>query len=148
MSELLSIFNFAFVILLYVFLFFVLIVVSRQLKPTDMENLEKNNFESKYYFKFTSPKEKAGKAVKITEEITIGRAIGCTITLDNDNYASSIHARVSADFLTKTPTIIIEDLGSTNGTVVNSKQIKNPTKLKLGDVVKIGDNSLKLVKKK
>jgi uncharacterized protein YpmS len=148
-SEILSILNFGFILLLYLFLFFVLIVVFKQLKPTEIELVENNkNLQSKYFFKFTAPEEKKNKAIRLTDEMTIGRAAGCSITLHNDNFASSIHARVSCEFIGKNPNILIEDLVSTNGTKVNNKNIHSPTKIKLGDIVQIGDNKLKLVKKK
>ena len=34
--------------------------------------------------------------------------------------------------------LIIEDLGSTNGTFVNDEQVKQPRTLSVGDVVRVG----------
>jgi pSer/pThr/pTyr-binding forkhead associated (FHA) protein len=33
----------------------------------------------------------------------------------------------------------IEDIGSTNGTIVNGKRIEHPVKLRKGDKVKVGE---------
>lgn len=150
MGDILSIFNFGFLGLIYLFLFFVLIVVVRELKPLKIEYTANKNPSSNklYYFKFIKPAIKSGVIIRLNEEMTIGRAAGCTITLENDNFASSIHARVSMDNANKNTTIFVEDLGSTNGTKVNGKKISKPTKINLGDIIQIGDNQLKLVKKK
>jgi len=79
------------------------------------------------------PKERKGRVFDLGEEQTLGRAAGCQITLD-DTYASQLHARV----FVKDGTWFVEDLGSTNGTYVNSKRVSTPLALKRGDRVKIG----------
>jgi len=71
--------------------------------------------------------------------VVIGRAQSCTLVLDDD-YASSRHARIYPDG----DRWMVEDLGSTNGTVVGSQQITAPTPLAVGSQVRIGRTTLEL----
>jgi hypothetical protein len=79
------------------------------------------------------PKDRKGHAYALDEEQTVGRAAGCQITLD-DTYVSQLHARVFA----KDGQWFVEDLGSTNGTYLNTKRVSAPLAIKRGDQVKIG----------
>ncbi|QDT65431.1 SpoIIE family protein phosphatase [Calycomorphotria hydatis] len=67
------------------------------------------------------------------DEMVIGRHPECQIHLDS-NMVSRRHARV----LVGTESIVIEDMGSGNGTFVNGKKIEEPTPLNNGDRVKLG----------
>lgn len=67
---------------------------------------------------------------------TIGRASDNTITLD-DTAVSSHHAKIVTLFHTS----YIEDLDSTNGTLVNGKSVQKRT-LHSGDVVSLGNHQL------
>jgi pSer/pThr/pTyr-binding forkhead associated (FHA) protein len=53
----------------------------------------------------------------------------------DDPFASSAHARVypRGDFM------YLEDMGSTNGTYLNGRQIRTPERLKVADLIRIGD---------
>jgi len=79
------------------------------------------------------PKDRKGRAFELQEEQTVGRAAGCQISLD-DTYVSQLHARV----FQKDGSWFVEDLGSTNGTYVNSKRVSSPLAVKRGDQIKIG----------
>ncbi len=79
------------------------------------------------------PSHLAGRQFNIMGETTIGRAAGCQISLD-DTYMSQLHARIS-------PTgsgLLIEDLGSTNGTYVNRQKVTAPVIGESGDRVQLG----------
>jgi pSer/pThr/pTyr-binding forkhead associated (FHA) protein len=69
----------------------------------------------------------------------VGRAAGCQITLDDD-YASQLHARI----FRRDGTLYIEDLGSTNGTYLNTRKVSAPMALKRGDRLKIGATVMEL----
>jgi hypothetical protein len=79
------------------------------------------------------PKDRKGRAYELKDEQTVGRAAGCQITLD-DTYVSQLHARIFA----KDGTWFVEDLGSTNGTYLNTKRVSTPLAVKRGDQIKIG----------
>jgi hypothetical protein len=81
-------------------------------------------------------------AYPLGNELTIGRAPGCSVPLTSDNFVSQVHARV---FL-KGDEYWLEDLGSTNGTLVNGRKITGPAPLRLGDRVQVGRSVLELQK--
>lgn len=74
-----------------------------------------------------------------TEETTIGRKTDNTIHIDN-LAVSSFHARV----LKIGNKVILEDLGSTNGTLVNNHAVSKHV-LKHGDVITVGKHTLTFV---
>jgi hypothetical protein len=65
---------------------------------------------------------------------TLGRSASSDIEVD-DPFASSAHARIFArgDFM------YIEDMGSTNGTYLNGRQLRSSEQLKMADKIRIGD---------
>lgn len=84
----------------------------------------------------------AGTSISLADApITLGRAASNTVVL-NDEFVSSHHARVYHD-----PTSnawAIEDLHSTNGTVVNQQRISAPTILAARVPVRIGATTFEL----
>lgn len=79
------------------------------------------------------PRDHKGARYAIGEEATMGRAAGCSITVD-DTYASQLHARL----FQRDGALHVEDLGSTNGTYVNGRKVEAPMPVKPGDRVKVG----------
>lgn len=82
-----------------------------------------------------------GKSFDVSEELVVGRAEKCHIVLD-DTYVSQMHARI----FSKGEALMIEDLGSTNGTYLNRRRITSPSELQRGDHVKIGKTVMELRK--
>src|SRR5215212_12236088 len=76
-----------------------------------------------------------GTTFDVGEGATFGRSNGADIRVD-DPFASSAHARIFSrgDFL------YVEDMGSTNGTYLNGRQLRTAERLKVGDLVRIGDS--------
>ena len=85
------------------------------------------------------PPELKGRSFPLTDEVTLGRAAGCQVTLD-DTYASQLHARV----FQRDGTVYVEDLGSTNGTYLNRRKVTGPMVLQRGDKLQIGNTVLEL----
>jgi hypothetical protein len=75
-----------------------------------------------------------GERMDVGEGITLGRSPTADLQID-DPFASSAHARIfpRADFM------YIEDMGSTNGTFLNGRQLHKPEQLKVADSIRIGD---------
>jgi hypothetical protein len=76
-----------------------------------------------------------GTAFDISHGATLGRSDGADIHVE-DRFASSSHARIfpRGDFM------YIEDMGSTNGTYLNGRQLDGSERLRASDVVRIGDS--------
>ncbi len=79
------------------------------------------------------PEDARGTAFELPDEVTVGRAAGCGVRVE-DSYTSSLHARI----FRRDGTLWIEDLGSTNGTWVNAQRVVDPVKLGRGDLVQVG----------
>jgi FHA domain len=75
-----------------------------------------------------------GERVDVGDGITMGRSPTADIQID-DPFASSAHARI---FL-RGEFMYIEDMGSTNGTFLNGRQLRKPEQLKVADSIRIGD---------
>ncbi|MDC0709572.1 FHA domain-containing protein [Stigmatella sp. ncwal1] len=75
----------------------------------------------------------------VREEITIGRQEGNTIRLTERN-VSRRHARL----LRQNGHVVVEDLGSSNGTRINGERISGQSAIKDGDLLQIGDYDLAL----
>jgi pSer/pThr/pTyr-binding forkhead associated (FHA) protein len=71
--------------------------------------------------------------------ITIGRADDSTIVI-NDDYVSSHHARL----VPNGAKWLLEDLGSTNGTVLDSSKVTAPTEVHTGSQIRIGRTVLEV----
>ena len=80
------------------------------------------------------PEDQAGRTYDIGDEVTVGRAPGCGVPIDYDSYASNLHARL----FRLDGNLWAEDLGSTNGTWVNTVRIDDRTRLEKGDLLQVG----------
>ena len=76
-----------------------------------------------------------GTTFDIGEGATMGRSDGAAIRVD-DPFASSAHARI----FPRGEYMYLEDMGSTNGTYLNGRQVKATERLKMADVIRIGDS--------
>ena len=82
----------------------------------------------------------AGSTVPLSPtSIIIGRSPASTLVLD-DTYASSRHARV----FPKDGSWWLEDLGSTNGTLLDGRPVHGAVELPTGVPVRIGQTTLEL----
>ncbi|MEO8693651.1 MAG: FHA domain-containing protein [Acidimicrobiales bacterium] len=86
-----------------------------------------------------APEEQRGRSYELLDELTVGRAAGCHIALD-DRFVSQLHARM----FRRDDQLFIEDLGSTNGSFLNDDKVTGPALLKKGDHVRIGNVVMEL----
>ncbi|HVB05731.1 MAG TPA: FHA domain-containing protein [Acidimicrobiales bacterium] len=86
------------------------------------------------------PPERRGQTYELADELTIGRSAGCVIALEDDNFASLVHARI----FNRSGEVWVEDLGSTNGTYVNNERLTAPARLRRSDRVKVGGTLLEV----
>src|SRR3954454_4094495 len=76
-----------------------------------------------------------GDAYPLREEALLGRGDQANIRLE-DGYASSRHARLFA----QEDVMVLEDLGSRNGTFLNGEPLRGLKPLHAGDKIRIGDS--------
>lgn len=85
------------------------------------------------------PKELRGVSIAVHGPVIVGRSPSADIVI-GAGYVSARHARFSL----MGQNLFVEDLGSTNGTSVNGQLIGEPVSLNDGDVVNVGDVSIRV----
>jgi hypothetical protein len=75
-----------------------------------------------------------GEEFDLNGGITMGRANSADVKID-DPFASAAHCRI----FPRGQFMYIEDMGSTNGTFLNGRQLRKPEQLRVADVIRIGD---------
>ncbi|MCI6549117.1 MAG: FHA domain-containing protein [Coriobacteriaceae bacterium] len=80
-----------------------------------------------------------GLHVDVLGPVVVGRSPSSDIVID-EPYVSATHAR----FTIQGPALVLEDLGSTNGTMVNGHVIDQPVTLRDGDEVQVGDTIMRV----
>ena len=80
-----------------------------------------------------------GLHVDVLGPVVVGRSPSSDIVID-EPYVSATHAR----FTIQGPALVLEDLGSTNGTMVNGHAIDQPVTLRDGDEVQVGDTVMRV----
>jgi hypothetical protein len=79
---------------------------------------------------------RAGTAYDLSDGALLGRGDQADIMLE-DSFASASHARL----VPHGDVIVLEDLGSTNGTYLNDEPLRGPQPLHPGDQIRIGDSN-------
>ncbi|MCI1665850.1 MAG: FHA domain-containing protein [Atopobiaceae bacterium] len=117
-----------FVVLLYIFLFAVMrtgigLVKGQRKDPAiwcvDVEK---------------GPRALRGLHVDMLGPVVVGRSPNSDIVID-EPFVSATHAR----FTLQGPALVLEDMNSTNGTLVNGRPLTEPITLRDGDEVQVGD---------
>lgn len=85
------------------------------------------------------PRELRGVKINVNGPVIVGRAPGADIVIAA-SYVSGRHARISR----LAENLIVEDLGSTNGTTVNGTRVHGATQLEDGDTIGIGDVTMRV----
>lgn len=80
-----------------------------------------------------------GLHVDILGPVVVGRSPSSDVVVD-EPFVSATHAR----FTLQGPALVLEDLESTNGTMVNGHVIGQPVTLRDGDEVQIGDTVMRV----
>jgi hypothetical protein len=76
-----------------------------------------------------------GTSFEVGDGVTFGRSDGADIRV-HDQFASSAHARI----YDRGGYMYLEDMGSTNGTYLNGRQVKAAERLQMADTIRIGDS--------
>src|SRR6478609_3333262 len=129
-DSILTVLKFCLLALLYVFLMRVVLIVARELRgsgeiaappvpaPVAPPASGRPSKRREWRLVVIAPETERGRAYPVDGDVTIGRGGGCTIPLLFDTFVSQVHARA----FERDGTLWVEDAGSTNGTLVNSKK--------------------------
>jgi FHA domain len=139
--------KFGFLAVLYLFLLWVTRMTLRDLRGTASPGFETG------YHEVLGGGQEATDAFLVVQEgggltkgdhfdlfggVSLGRSADTDIRLD-DRYASGFHARV----FNRSGIYVVEDLNSTNGTLLNSRELHGEAELSPGDVIRIGDTEFR-----
>jgi len=80
----------------------------------------------------------SGERFDLIGGLSIGRSAEADVRID-DRYASGVHARI----FSRDGRAYIEDMSSTNGTLLNDATLRGEAELIDGDVVRIGDTAFR-----
>ncbi len=147
----LTILKFCLLALLYLFLARVVWTVGAELRgapapaepapepaPANAKAKAKAATRKSWRLVVVEPATASGRAFEVNGELTIGRAAGCGVSLPDDTYVSNVHARV----FERDGDVFVEDLGSTNGTLVDGTPLDSVRKLGRGDRIQAGQTVL------
>jgi pSer/pThr/pTyr-binding forkhead associated (FHA) protein len=151
-EAILTILKFCFLGLLYLFLARVVRAVYRELSPDRPAPAAIANGAGRFGrgrrsdqpvrpFKLKMIDPATAQIFPLGEEVTIGRAPGCSVPLADDTYVSQLHARIYV----RDGKPFVEDLGSTNGTFLNRDRLSKTMPLHRGDKLQIGQTVLEIV---
>jgi FHA domain-containing protein len=151
-ESLLTVLKLCFLALLYLFFVRAIRVVWTAMSPTAVaapavapapvgRKTRKDAGSALLRLKVLEPGSMKGQVFELGDEVTIGRAASCTVSIE-DTFISQLHARVFYD----NGQIYVEDLGSTNGTFLNRKKVASPAPVRKGDHVQVGKAIMELVK--
>jgi pSer/pThr/pTyr-binding forkhead associated (FHA) protein len=144
-EQLLLVLQVAFVVLLYLFIWRVVRVASRDLSVgqesmilTPARPVETVQRGYGALVVTQSPELAEGTTLEISRDLIAGRDGSADIAVPADGYASGRHAR----FHRGGQADMVEDLDSTNGTFVNGERLHGSRALHPGDVITIGQTQL------
>jgi hypothetical protein len=152
----LQLMRFAFLALLWLFVFAAVRVVRADLRASGQQRVSvpppARRRGSKTRNEAAPPRPRGPSLLVVTEgglagtrigltgaPVLIGRANDSTLVL-TDDYASTRHARISL----QDGVWFVEDLGSTNGTYYGQRKLDGPVPLEIGVPVRIGKTVLEL----
>jgi hypothetical protein len=156
-SGALTILEYCFLALVYLFLFRVVRTVLAELRPgripvpagavpeapvAAMGPSRRERSGKRWELVIVEPANRAGEAFALGEELSVGRGAGCAVVLADDTFVSTVHARI----FMRGSDPYVEDLGSTNGTLLNGESVVEPVRLRPGDRVQFGQTVMELVK--
>lgn len=88
----------------------------------------------------TSSQGEVTEQVFDTDELLIGRASSCGLILE-DRFLSRQHSRL----FRQGGELLVEDLGSRNGTLLNGQKVLRPTPVQPGDVLAISNTQIRIL---
>ncbi|MGZ5325321.1 MAG: FHA domain-containing protein [Solirubrobacterales bacterium] len=139
--------KFGFIAVLYVFLFWIARTALRDLRGGSLpaaadtgyhEALEPKPSEDAWLIVEAGGGLKKGERYDLFGGLSLGRSPDADVRLD-DRYASGMHARVFG----RGGGYWVEDMNSTNGTLLNSAELHGEAEMTDGDLIQIGDTEFR-----
>lgn len=135
------VFGVIFIVILYFIIYYALKIMYKDVKVNNVQNRKSSEPSKKktknYGIEVISTGEssniKRGTIIPIIDIITIGRNEDNSVVL-KDRHTSGNHARL----VVKGKNLYIQDLHSTNGTLVNGKKIADSARLSGNEEIQIG----------
>lgn len=151
----LRILEYCFLALVYLFLFRIVRTVWAELRagaipvaiatpaePSAPAPAKRERGGKRWELVIIAPEARAGAAFPLGAELTVGRGAGCAVVLADDTFVSQVHARL----FVRGGDPYVEDLGSTNGTLLNGESVVEAVRLRRGDRVQFGETVMELVR--
>ena len=167
LGQLSGIFKYIIIGIIYVIIFFALGIMYKDLKSGDKKQVRPQNHERSQNEERSQNQEKPqqearakqqisvglevidpgisktlkmGSVVPIIREVTIGRREDNVVVIE-EGYVSGHHARI----FQRNDNYVLEDLKSTNGTILNGEKIENKVYIRSGDKIKIGTTLFRVI---
>jgi pSer/pThr/pTyr-binding forkhead associated (FHA) protein len=147
-EELLLVLKIAFLVLLYLFIWRIVRTASRDVRlPQESfvltpEGARGRRAESRTgrLVVLESPALPRQHRIELdSAPIEIGRSLENEVQVEDDEFASARHARLTP----QRDGVWVEDTGSTNGTFVNGDRLTRAQRLEPGDVIRIGESDFR-----
>lgn len=90
---------------------------------------------------FFSAGSRRGTRIIVGGELLLGRAVNGEGQLEDDPGISREHARIKRD---RAGRLVVEDVGSANGTYVNGSRLSGPRELVVGDIIRLGSTEIRV----
>lgn len=141
MAEISKIMKYAIIAIIYIIIIFALRIMYKDIKGGAKKRpVIKKTMGLEVMERGDNLNLRVGAVIPLNDQLTIGRK-GDNLLILGDKYVSSQHARIYM----KNTNYILQDLRSTNGTIMNNKRVKDTVYIKKGDVIKIGTSTFKVI---
>lgn len=134
------IFRYIIIAIIYIIIFFALRIMYKDLKGSNKVPRKRKKLGLEVIQKGGNDNLRIGSVYLLQGEFTIGRKPNNSLIL-SDPFVSGNHAKIYF----KNDEYIIEDLGSTNGTILNGEALEEKSYLIIDDEIKIGELIFKVV---
>ncbi|MBX4263604.1 FHA domain-containing protein [Clostridium estertheticum] len=141
MAEISKIMKYAIIAIIYIIIIFALRIMYKDIKGgAKKKPVIKKTMGLEVIERGDNLNLRVGAVIPLNDELSIGRKADNLLIL-GDKYVSSQHAKIYI----KNTDYILQDLRSTNGTIMNNKAVKDTVYIKKGDVIKIGTSTFKVI---
>ncbi|MCB2361890.1 FHA domain-containing protein [Clostridium estertheticum] len=141
MAEISKIMKYAIIAIIYIIIIFALRIMYKDIKGgAKKKPVIKKTMGLEVIERGDNLNLRVGAVIPLNDQLSIGRKADNLLIL-GDKYVSSQHAKIYL----KNTDYILQDLRSTNGTIMNNKTVKDTVYIKKGDVIKIGTSTFKVI---